>query len=119
MEDFDPEKLIDLMKKNGEWDDEDDNIYGKEALRQGLKPKDGADSSDSEAEDREFQEKERLYKEQKRKAKMMPPGFNPEMLKQMMPQMEEEDEAAGLKIPKEIGEDEDFLFENFLKKGEY
>jgi len=33
MEDFDPEKLIDLMKKNGEWDDEDDNIYGKEALR--------------------------------------------------------------------------------------
>ena len=26
---------------------------------------------------------------------------------------------AGLKAPTEIGEDDDFLFENFLKQGEY
>jgi hypothetical protein len=31
MNDFDPEKLVELMKKNGEWD-EDDECYGKEEL---------------------------------------------------------------------------------------
>ena len=28
LEDFSPDKLIDLMKKNGEWDEEDE--YGRE-----------------------------------------------------------------------------------------
>jgi hypothetical protein len=33
MNDFDPEKLIDLMKKNGEWDEDDDAMYGSEAMK--------------------------------------------------------------------------------------
>ena len=33
MNDFEPEKLIELMKKNGEWDEEDESMYGEEALR--------------------------------------------------------------------------------------
>ena len=33
MNDFTPEKLIDLMKKNGEWDEEDEEQYGAEAQR--------------------------------------------------------------------------------------
>eukprot|EP00347_Sterkiella_histriomuscorum_P018945 403343555 len=33
-EDFDPDKLISLMKRNGEWDEEDDEIYGPETAKQ-------------------------------------------------------------------------------------
>ena len=33
MNEFDPEKLIDLMKKTGEWDEEDDELYGPEAAK--------------------------------------------------------------------------------------
>lgn len=34
MNDFDPEKLVALMKKNGEWDEEEDEMYGAEAQKQ-------------------------------------------------------------------------------------
>ena len=53
-----------------------------------------------------------------------PPGFDPGMMEEMMMgEMTgyppngggEEDEKSGIKIPTEIGADEDFLFENFLK----
>ena len=33
MNDFTPEKLIDLMKKNGEWDEDDEAHYGAESMR--------------------------------------------------------------------------------------
>jgi hypothetical protein len=38
---------------------------------------------------------------------------------QQQQQQGDDDEGAGVKPPTEIGEDEDFLFENFLKNGEY
>lgn len=53
---------------------------------------------------------------------MMQGGMPPMMSDDMMPggQKGGTDEGqAGLKPPTEIGEDEDFLFENFLKQGEY
>lgn len=53
---------------------------------------------------------------------MMPPGFDPAMFQNMMQQQQQQgddDEGPGVKPPTEIGEDEDFLFENFLKNGEY
>lgn len=33
LNDFEPEKLIDLMKKNGEWDSDDDELYNPETLK--------------------------------------------------------------------------------------
>ncbi len=115
LEDFDPDKLIDLMKKNGEWDEEDDEMYGPEALRK-MTENPEVDDSDSDKED----ENQQYKKEAKRKCHP-PPDFDQEaMMRQMMGMPpEEQDESAGLKPPTEIGEDEDFLFENFLKKGDY
>ena len=54
MENFDPDKLIDLMKKNGEWDEEDDQMYGAEAMRKamdGKKNPEDDDESDTDNED--------------------------------------------------------------------
>ena len=51
---------------------------------------------------------------------MMNGGMTPEgMMPGMMPPDGEDDGGTGIKPPKDIGEDEDFLFENFLKQGEY
>lgn len=41
MNDFSPEKLIDLMKKNGEWSDEDE--YGPEDPRNAENPEEAQD----------------------------------------------------------------------------
>ncbi|TNV76357.1 hypothetical protein FGO68_gene11601 [Halteria grandinella] len=35
MQNFDPEKLVELMKKNGEWDDEDERTLGRQNGQQG------------------------------------------------------------------------------------
>lgn len=51
MEDFSPEKLIDLMKKNGEWDD-DDLDYGQEGLEENVK-----DSMENPEENEDDEEK--------------------------------------------------------------
>ena len=55
---------------------------------------------------------------------MMQGGMPPMMPDDMMPGGGKgsggpDEGQAGLKPPTEIGDDEDFLFENFLKKGEY
>jgi hypothetical protein len=53
---------------------------------------------------------------------MMQGGMPPMMSDDMMPgggKGGPDEGQAGLKPPTEIGEDEDFLFENFLKQGEY
>ncbi len=53
MENFDPDKLIDLMKKNGEWDEDDDQMYGAEAMRRTMDKKNNPeqDSDDSDNDD--------------------------------------------------------------------
>jgi hypothetical protein len=51
MENFDPDKLIDLMKKNGEWDEDDDQMYGAEAMRRAMDKKRNPEDSDSDNED--------------------------------------------------------------------
>ena len=131
MNEFDPEKLVELMKKNGEWDEDDEQMYGAEALKAMQENPEDPDGEGMPPYGEELDEKtkaeyENLYKQQMKKGGRVDPDDIGPFQQMMMqgagvqePNEEDEKEGTGLPGKNGIEDDEDFLFEKYLKSGEY
>ncbi|CDW83250.1 UNKNOWN [Stylonychia lemnae] len=132
LNDFDPDKLIDLMKKNGEWDEEDDEIYGPETIKQMQQDQDEEnedkydknkkqnpedeneqDSDEQEENNQEDINEEQLYKKRHKSKKSNQQSFMDKLMSGAPPDDDND------KVDDKEDDNDEFLYEKYLRSGGY